>query len=78
MWWYFKKIFEDDNIVRYAYSRESYDADGEMECDRLYTYELVTKPSDTTPTKKGQEWSLTHLYDVFLQGFPDETRIICG
>ena len=79
MWWQFQKIFEDERLVRYAYSLESKELDGIMQYDRKGETVTIIQPC------KGDgdsEWSQTRsarkMFLLAEEGFPERRQVACG
>ena len=78
MWWFYKKLYEDEHLARYAYACESYDADGELLYSKPDETVEITKPSHTTKSERAQERAMENMYDVVGRGFPENTQVACG
>ncbi len=78
MWWYFRKLYEDDLIVCYAYAEESRETDGELEYNKRDETVNITKPSVTTPGDVSRRRTREKVYSLRLMGFPDKQMIACG
>lgn len=77
MLWYYDKISEDSNSVKYAYAQGTEKTTGELMYDKINDKYSVIKIADDD-TQDGAEWALSHLVDVIKKGYPEKTKVMIG
>jgi hypothetical protein len=78
MWWFFKKVFENDDEIEYAYSRESKGLYGVVRF-RKSNMRIINSVFDKNDSQNGfdaaVEWA---RMIISKENSPDERLIVCG
>ena len=78
MWWFFKKIFEDENEIEYAFSRESKTLKGRVRInlsDGVVVYSLPEEGEANLGIESAIMWARML---ITRDGAPDEKMIATG
>lgn len=79
MWWWFEKLKENDEVVLYAYSRESRLADGRIEINKKTKISRMILPCAVDKDNTAiQEASRMKGYTIIRRHYPDREQIACG
>lgn len=78
MWWFLKKIIDDENKVVYAYGCETKEVSGEVVYNKNSEEFYVTKLA-TGDTQKGVNKLFPHIYRIITkENSPSERQIAIG
>lgn len=77
MWWYYKKLIDDEQKAIYQYGYTTKEVSGQLVYDKLKHDYQVLKAADGD-TDKGAVWALSHLPKLIREGFPDKRIVAIG
>ena len=78
MWWFLKKIYDDNKKIIYAYGSETRDLTGEVEYDRVTESCNCNKLADGD-TENGVNILFPHVWGlVNRKNTPQEYMVACG
>lgn len=79
MWWYVKKIYDNDEKIVYSYGFETRAQSGEVEYDiKDQSFKLI-KLAENDNVKIATRFLFNHLYHVInIENCPDERLIAIG
>ena len=79
MWWMFEKMAQNEDVVLYAYSRESLDLDGRISINQSTKEITLVRPcagdSDST---FNQEVATEKAWRLITLGYPEYRQVACG
>jgi hypothetical protein len=79
MLWYFKKMYEDDKIIRYSYSPETKLFDGIVEYNKATSEFELIRSSENDYGKKHIDRMLHHLWRIIVkENAPDYRMVATG
>ena len=77
MWWFFKKIFEDENEIEYAFSRESKTLAGRIRFNKT-SMEVISATPEDGDNERAFEVAVSWARSIIKEGAPEERMIACG
>ena len=79
MWWWFEKLEENKEFIVYAYSRESYQADGRIEINKkTEEIQLMQPCAEDADSSFAQRKAREKSYWMIMENYPDRRQIACG
>ena len=78
MWWLFKKLFEDEDEIEYAFSRETRTLAGRIRFKKT-SMEVISATREDGDNERAFEVAVSWARSIILkEGAPDERLVACG
>lgn len=78
MWWYYERMAEDDQQIRYAYARETKQTSGVIGFMKSTGEFVMLLPALMDSTQFDTRKALNHFGSVKNEGFPLHTMVATG